>query len=100
MRFLLLLAALALAACASSPPAELEQARAVVRAAQADPQVARYAPAERDLATRSLREAEQSSADRAHRAYLAQQQARIARELAAARAHDDQRGRAATGGRR
>jgi OOP family OmpA-OmpF porin len=87
---LLLAASLAITACASPPPASdaLDQARASLRAAQADPQVAQYAQAELDLAARSLRAAEQSSDERAHRAYLAQQRARIARELASARAHE------------
>jgi outer membrane protein OmpA-like peptidoglycan-associated protein len=88
MKRLLVFTVVALAACASAPPAGLEQARATLRAAQADPEVARYAPAELDLAERSLREAEQSSGDAAHRAYIAQQEARIARELAAARAFE------------
>lgn len=79
---------LALAACASSPPAgdALDRARAALRAAQSDPQVAQYASAELDLASQSLRDAERASDDPAHRAYIAQQRARIARELASARA--------------
>lgn len=74
---------LLLAGCASAPPAELEQARAAVRAAQSDPQVAQYASAELDLATDSLR---------AGRSYIAMQRARIARQLAAARAFEAQTG--------
>jgi outer membrane protein OmpA-like peptidoglycan-associated protein len=83
---------LLLSACALSPAGNdaLEQARAAVRAAQSDAQVAQYAPAELDLAARALRHAEQPSDERAHRAYLAEQRARIARELASARAHDAQ----------
>ena len=88
MRRFLVMAAAALGACASTPPAGLDQARAALRAAQSDPQVARYAPADLDLAVRSLRDAERSSDDVAHRAYIAQQHARTARELAAARAQD------------
>lgn len=96
MRPILLLAACALAGCAASPPASdsLEKARAAVRAAQSDPQVAQYAPAELDLATQTLRDAERSSDEPAHRAYIAQQRARIARELASARAFDAQGERA------
>lgn len=90
MKRCLVLATAVLAACASTPPSNLEEARATLRAAQADEQVARYAPGELDRAARSLREAEQSSSEGAHRAYVAQQQARIARELAAARASDAQ----------
>lgn len=89
MKRCLVVATAVLAACASTPPANLDEARATLRAAQADEQVARYAPGELDRAARSLREAEHSS-DGAHRAYIAQQQARIARELAAARASDAQ----------
>jgi outer membrane protein OmpA-like peptidoglycan-associated protein len=88
-RFALLLI-LALAACASAPPAgdALDKARAAVRAAQSDPQVAQYAPAELDLASEALRDAERSGDEQAHRAYLSQQRARIARELASARAFE------------
>ena len=88
MKHLSILAALLIGACAFSQPASdaLDQARASVRAAQADPQVGQYAPAELDLAMRALHEAERSPDE--HRAYLAQQRARIARELASARAHD------------
>ena len=77
-----------LAACASSPSASdaLDKARAAVRAAQSDAQVAQYAPAELDLASQALRDAERSTDEPAHRAYIAQQRARIARELASARA--------------
>jgi outer membrane protein OmpA-like peptidoglycan-associated protein len=81
-----------LAACASAPPAgdALEKARAAVRGAQSDPEVAQFAPAELDLAAEALREAERSSDEPAHRAYLALQRARIARELASARAFEAQ----------
>src|SRR4051812_36189407 len=84
-RFVLLLG-WAIAGCASSPPADdtLDKASAAVRAAQADPQVAQYAPAELDLATQSLREG---------RGYIALQRARIARQLSAARAFQAERER-------
>jgi outer membrane protein OmpA-like peptidoglycan-associated protein len=90
MKTLAILAALLLASCATVPggSGELEKARAVLRAAQADPQVAQYAPAELDLASQALREAERARDERSHRAYIAQQRARIARELAAARAFE------------
>ena len=82
---------LLLAGCASSPPANLDNARAAVRAAQSDPEVGQYAAEELDLATQSLRDAERSRDE--HRAYIAQQRARIARQLAAARAFEAQTGR-------
>jgi outer membrane protein OmpA-like peptidoglycan-associated protein len=83
-----------LAGCASTPPADetLNSARASVGAAQSDPQVVRFARAELDEASRSLAAAEglwqrgAGSQEIAHRAYLAQQQARTARELAVSRA--------------
>jgi outer membrane protein OmpA-like peptidoglycan-associated protein len=88
-------AALALAAgCASNPPdnAALEQARAAVGAAQADPHVPSLAPAELDLAQRTLEDTERLAREDtpaeyvSHRAYIAEQRARIARETAMARA--------------
>jgi outer membrane protein OmpA-like peptidoglycan-associated protein len=90
MKHLFALAALALAACASAPSHDdaLEKARASLRAAQSDPLVAQYAPGELDLATQTLRDAERSPDERAHRAYVAQQRSRIARELASARAFE------------
>jgi outer membrane protein OmpA-like peptidoglycan-associated protein len=92
MRTAVLLTAL-LGACALSPPPNspaLEQARAAYSAAQADSEVLRYAAAELDLAARSLGEAERArTADEAsHPAYLAEQRARIARELGHARANE------------
>lgn len=92
------IAAAAAAACASTPPANeaLDQARAAYRGAQSDPHVTRYAPAELDLAGRSLNHAEalwrnQSQAEQiAHQAYLAEQQARIARQTAMRRAAEDE----------
>ncbi len=83
---------LLLAACASSPPANdaLERARAAYHAAQADPLVPIRASAELEGAASALAEAERASSpsDSAHFAYLAEQRARIARELAQARAND------------
>lgn len=87
-------AALFLSACASTPPAHqgLEQARAAVEAARSDPHVPRFATAELDLAERTLNDAERLWREReagefiSHRAYIAEQRARIARETAMARA--------------
>ncbi|HZM34114.1 MAG TPA: DUF4398 domain-containing protein, partial [Burkholderiales bacterium] len=87
-------AVLLLAACATTPPRHqgLEQARAAVAAAQADPHVTRLAHAELDLATRTLNDAERLWREReatelvSHRAYVAEQRARIARHSAMARA--------------
>jgi outer membrane protein OmpA-like peptidoglycan-associated protein len=87
-------AALLLAACASTPPAHqgLEQARAAVAAAQSDPHVTRFAPAELDLAARTLNDAERLWREGeggefiSHRAYIAEQRARIAQQTAMARA--------------
>ena len=71
-----------------NPPA-LEQARAAYSAAQSDSAVLRHAAAELDVAARSLSEAERARADEAtHLAYLAEQRARIARELGHARANE------------
>lgn len=76
-----------LAGCAALPDQRLEQARASYLAAQADPEVREHAPAELDLARRALKDAETAS-DRTHAGYLAEQRARIARELATARSND------------
>jgi outer membrane protein OmpA-like peptidoglycan-associated protein len=81
-------AALFACACAATPPAapELEQARAAYEAARDDPQVVENASAELELAGRALAEAERAApGERAHRAYVAEQRARIAREAAHAR---------------
>jgi len=82
---------LALSACSTlsdnPPDPRLDQARAAYIAAQNDPQVREHAPAELDVARRALRDAE-SSAEKAHAAYLAEQRARIARELATARSNE------------
>jgi outer membrane protein OmpA-like peptidoglycan-associated protein len=95
MRAVVLLFPLVLAACAGVPGAsgELDKARAALRAAQADAQVAQYAPTELDLASQALRDAERSAGEQAHRAYIALQRARIARELASARAFETARRR-------
>ncbi|HEY3076829.1 MAG TPA: DUF4398 domain-containing protein, partial [Burkholderiales bacterium] len=92
MRRAALIGVFLLAACAVSPPPNqpaLEQARAAYSAAQADSAVLRHAAAELDVAARSLSEAERARADEAtHLAYLAEQRARIARELGHARANE------------
>jgi outer membrane protein OmpA-like peptidoglycan-associated protein len=80
-----------LAGCATPRGADsaLEQARAAYAAAQADPAVSTHAGGQLDLAARLLREAERSSGEeRTHRAYLAEQRARIAREVAHTRANE------------
>ena len=89
------IAFLLLAACAGSPPPNspaLEQARAAYSAAQADSEVLRHAAAELDVAARALADAENSKTgeEAAHRAYLAEQRARTARELGHARANERQ----------
>lgn len=88
--------ALLLASCAANPPQNqaLEQARAAHGAAQADPHVSSLALGELDLATRTLNDAERLASEGApdeyisHRAYIAEQRARIAREAARARASE------------
>ena len=84
MKVLLVLGVAMLSACAAVPPPDdaLDKARAAVRAAQSDPKVGQYAPAELDLATEALRDG---------RGYIALQRARIARELASARSFDAER---------
>jgi outer membrane protein OmpA-like peptidoglycan-associated protein len=83
-----------LAGCTALPnadPPALVEARASVAAAQADAEVAARAPAELQAARDSLARAERAQGDPAelaHRAYLAAQRSRIARELAQARRHD------------
>lgn len=97
MKRLALLFLAAVAACAAVPPAEnreLVQARAVVAAVAADPQASSLAPAELATARQRLADAERLAsgnadpAEVAHQAYLAEQRARIARELGQARASD------------
>lgn len=90
MRAFLVLA-LVLTGCAWTGPTTpaLGQARAAYAAAQADPEVLRHAAAELDLAARTLGEAEAARGDDAsHLAYMAEQRARIARQLGQARAND------------
>ena len=90
-----LLLALALGACASAPQpnAALESARAAVHAADADPNVARYAALDLEAAKKDLEEAEAAQmhhrdADIGQPAYLAAQTARLAQARAAAKADD------------
>jgi outer membrane protein OmpA-like peptidoglycan-associated protein len=87
--------AVALSACATMPQpnAALENARAAVQTAEADPNVNRYAPLDLDRAKKELGFAEDAAAH--HRdaaidqpAYLATQDARIAQAHAAAKADD------------
>lgn len=87
--------ALALAACASvpQPNAALEGARAEVRTAEANPNVAQYAPLDLEAAKKQLEIAEAASmhhddAAIAQPAYLATQKARLAEAHAAAKADD------------
>jgi outer membrane protein OmpA-like peptidoglycan-associated protein len=87
--------ALALGACASMPQpnAALENARAAVQAAEADPNVNKYAPLDLDRARKDLSVAEDAAlhhhdAEIAQPAYLATQNARIAQAHAAAKADD------------
>ena len=92
-----------MAGCASTPPADetINSARASVGAAQSDPQVVKFASAELDEASRSLAAAERlwqrgaGSQEVAHQAYLAQQRARIAREVATSRAAEAELAKAA-----
>jgi outer membrane protein OmpA-like peptidoglycan-associated protein len=89
--------ALALGACASAPQpnAALETARTQVAAAEADPNVARYAPLDLDTAKKDLALAESASehhqdAAVSQPAYMAAQTARLAQARAAAKAYDAQ----------
>src|ERR1700760_4402218 len=77
--------ALALGACATTPKpnAALEDARAAVQTAQADPNVAKYSPLELDRAQKDLSVAEDAAmhhhdAEVTQPAYLATQNARLA----------------------
>jgi outer membrane protein OmpA-like peptidoglycan-associated protein len=87
--------ALALSACATMPqpnPA-LEDARAAVQTAEADPNVNKYAPLDLDRARKDLGIAEDAALHHrdleiAQAAYLATQDARIAQAHAAAKADD------------
>jgi outer membrane protein OmpA-like peptidoglycan-associated protein len=87
--------ALALGACASMPQPNpvLEDARAAVQTAQADPNVNRYAPLDMDRAQKDLSVAEDAAAHHrdaevAQPAYLATQNARLAQAHAAAKADE------------
>jgi outer membrane protein OmpA-like peptidoglycan-associated protein len=87
--------ALVLGACASAPQpnAALETARAQVAAAQADPNVIRYAPLDLEDARKDLALAESAAehhkdAEVSQPAYLAAQTARLAQARAAAKADD------------
>jgi outer membrane protein OmpA-like peptidoglycan-associated protein len=86
---------LLLGACASTPmpTAELDTARTAVRAAEADPNVAKYAALDLETAKKQLDIAEAAAmnkraADVGQPAYLATQNARIAQARAAAKADD------------
>jgi outer membrane protein OmpA-like peptidoglycan-associated protein len=87
--------ALVLGACASMPQpnAALEDARAAVQTAEADPNVAKYAPLDLDRARKDLSVAESAAlnhheAETNQAAYLAAQNARIAQAHGAAKADD------------
>jgi outer membrane protein OmpA-like peptidoglycan-associated protein len=87
--------ALALGACASMPQPNpvLEDARAAVQTAQADPNVNKYAPLDLDRAQKDLSAAEDAAvhhrdAEVAQPAYLATQNARLAQAHAAAKADE------------
>jgi outer membrane protein OmpA-like peptidoglycan-associated protein len=87
--------ALALGACATTPKpnAALEDARAAVQTAQADPNVAKYSPLELDRAQKDLSVAEDANmhhhdADVTQPAYLATQNARLAQAHAAQKADE------------
>jgi outer membrane protein OmpA-like peptidoglycan-associated protein len=89
--------ALALGACASAPQpnAALESARTEVAAAEADPNVTRYAPLDLDTAKKDLALAESAAAHHndagvSQPAYMAAQTARLAQARAAAKAYDAQ----------
>jgi len=86
--------ALLLGACASTPPnAALVSARAAVQAAEADPNVPKYAAVDLDTAKKHLTNAEAAAghhddAPLAQEAYLASQTARLAQLHASAKADD------------
>jgi outer membrane protein OmpA-like peptidoglycan-associated protein len=87
--------ALLVFACASTPRpnAALESARIVVRTAEADPNVTKYAALDLDAAKKDLEVAESAAlhhddAAVAHPAYLASQTARLAQLRALAKADD------------
>jgi outer membrane protein OmpA-like peptidoglycan-associated protein len=85
--------ALVLAACATmpAPNAALENARIAVQTAEADPNVAKYAPVDLDVARKDLSNAENAAlhhqdAEASQSAYLAAQNARLAQARGAAKA--------------
>ena len=87
--------ALALCACAGAPQpnAALESAHAAVQAAEADPNVSKYAALDLDAAKKDLAIADEAAlhhkdAEIAQPAYLAAQNARLAQMHAAAKADD------------
>lgn len=87
--------ALLLGACATTPQPNvaLENARVAVQTAEADPNVARYAPLDLDVARKDLANADSAAmhhqdADVDQSAYLAMQNARLAQAHAAAKADD------------
>jgi outer membrane protein OmpA-like peptidoglycan-associated protein len=87
--------ALALAACASAPQpnAALENAHAAVQAAEADPNVPKYAPLDLETAKKELAMADDAAAHHhedaiGQPAYLATQNARLAQAHGAAKADD------------
>jgi outer membrane protein OmpA-like peptidoglycan-associated protein len=84
---------LAISACATMPPpnAALENARIAVQAAEADPNVTKYAPLDLDVARKDLSNAENAAlhhqdAEVNQSAYLAAQNARLAQAHGAAKA--------------
>jgi outer membrane protein OmpA-like peptidoglycan-associated protein len=84
---------LAVSACATMPPpnAALENARSAVQAAEADPNVTKYAPLDLDVARKDLSNAENAAlhhqdAEVNQSAYLAAQNARLAQAHGAAKA--------------
>ena len=90
---ILCLAITALSGCAATAdsPDALERARAAYRAAETNPHVSRFAPVQLNQAGLELAEAERLVRERGpgeaalHRAYIAEQRARIALEVAEAR---------------
>jgi outer membrane protein OmpA-like peptidoglycan-associated protein len=87
--------ALVLAGCVSTPKpnAALESARTAVQAAQADPNVGKYAALDMEAAKKELEVADAAAARHddagvAHPAYLAAQTARLAQARATAKADD------------
>jgi outer membrane protein OmpA-like peptidoglycan-associated protein len=95
--YLGLLLSLALGACATTPQSNeaLDNARTAVKTAEADPNVAKYAPLDLEAAQKELAIAESAflhnkQADVSQPAYLATQNARLAQAHASAKANDAQ----------